>query len=216
MAEQKKQIKKPLSLFERLSEPLPGQAIQRTKGTETKKGYDTTGFGYQYEVNRFNEVMGVGGWNWSYKIVKEQEGQFRSGGKFTDITVEATITLYIDGKEISHTEPGGHRSGNYADALKGASTNALKKTAGFFGVGKQAFEGSIDDDNVNRGGYDKDVKKLEPVEKSNHQLALEAIVINNDPFVLAEVKGKIPNSPLYTPSQKKDLIKKIDEKLKKV
>lgn len=214
MSEQTKQSKK--SLFERLSVPLQNEAIQRTKGSETKKGYDTTGFGYQYLVNRFNEVLGVGNWNWSYKIVKEQEGQFKSGGKFTDITVEATITLYLNSKEISHTEPGGHRSGNYADALKGAGTNAFKKTAGFFGVGKQAFEGSIDEDNVSRGGYDKDVKKIEPVQKSSHQLALEAIDENSDPFILEEAKDKIGKSTLYTASQKKDLLKRINEKLKKV
>jgi hypothetical protein len=33
------------------------------------------------------------------------------------------------------------------DAKKGAFTNALKKAAAMFGVGRQAYEGTIDDDN---------------------------------------------------------------------
>jgi hypothetical protein len=41
---------------------------------------------------------------------------------------------------------GGHVASSEADARKGAYTNAFKKAAAFFGVGKQAYEGSLDDD----------------------------------------------------------------------
>ena len=34
------------------------------------------------------------------------------------------------------------------DARKGSYTNAFKKAAAFFGVGRQAYEGSLDDDNL--------------------------------------------------------------------
>ncbi len=43
---------------------------------------------------------------------------------------------------------GGHVASAEADARKGAYTNAFKKAAAFFGVGRQAYEGSLDDDNV--------------------------------------------------------------------
>ena len=43
---------------------------------------------------------------------------------------------------------GGHLASSEADARKGAFTNAFKKAAAFFGVGRQAYEGSLDDDNV--------------------------------------------------------------------
>ena len=36
----------------------------------------------------------------------------------------------------------------YADALKGAITNGFKKTAAFWGVGRDAYAGTIDDDNT--------------------------------------------------------------------
>ena len=141
------------NIYKKLSKPLPKEAIQRTKKNETKKGYDTTGYGYQFIVNRFNEVLGIGGWGWDYKIVKVVEGSYKTGQKFYEITAEATIKV----EEPGHTEPGGHRSSNYPDALKGASTNAFKKTAAFYGVGKDAYEGSIDPDNVNMGDTDENI-----------------------------------------------------------
>jgi len=138
-------------LYEDLSKALPKEAIQKSKSSDTHKGYDTTGYGYQYIVNRFNEVLGIGGWNWDFKEIERAEGAYRSGQKFYSITGSATITVILDeGKTISHTEFGGHQSASITDALKGASTNALKKTASFFGVGKQAFEKTIDEDNTDQ------------------------------------------------------------------
>ena len=133
-------------LYKQLSAKLPKEAIQRSKGAETRKGYDTTGYGYQYIVNRFNEVLGIGNWNWKFTEIERAKGQYRSGQEFYSITGEATITLFLGDKQITHSEFGGHRSADLTDAFKGASTNALKKTAAFFGVGKEAFEGTIDED----------------------------------------------------------------------
>jgi hypothetical protein len=138
-----------VSVYSRLASAMPEDAIQRTKGSETRKGYNTTGFSYQYCVNRFNEVMGVGGWFYSYEIVHTIEGKYASGKPFFDITVDVKITLYVEGKkDTTMTMPGGHISASYADALKGAVTNGFKKCAAMFGVGRAAYEGSIDDDNV--------------------------------------------------------------------
>ena len=142
--ESKLDIKK---LYDELSKPLDKKAIQRSKSEDTKKGYDTTGYGYQFIVNRFNEVLGIGGWNWSFEEVERAEGTYKSGTKFISITGKATIVLNLPNGQVSHSEYGGHQSSNLTDALKGASTNALKKTAAFFGVGKDAFAGSIDEDN---------------------------------------------------------------------
>ena len=41
---------------------------------------------------------------------------------------------------------GGHTSTSEADARKGAFTNGLKKAAALFGCGRQAYEGTLDDD----------------------------------------------------------------------
>ena len=135
-------------IYKELSADMPTEAIERSKGSETGKGYDTTGFGYQYIVNRFNDVMGVEGWDCEYKILDTATGTTSGGKNRVSITVETTISITFEEKTIKKTCVGGHVSGIYADALKGAFTNSLKKTAGLFGVGKAAYEGSVDDDNV--------------------------------------------------------------------
>ena len=140
--------KKEKNIYALLSVSLPTEAVQRTAAEKTRKGYDTTGFGYAYAVNRFNEVCGLDGWGYDYKIVREIEGQFKSGTPNWEICVE--LGIWVKSKENIRRCVGGHLATSYSDALKGAITNAFKKTAAFWGVGKQAYEGSIDDDNVQR------------------------------------------------------------------
>ena len=45
-----------------LSMPFPEEAIQRTDGRITGKGYSTTGIGYAFITARLNEVVGLGNW----------------------------------------------------------------------------------------------------------------------------------------------------------
>lgn len=131
-------------VYQKLSAPFSQDAIQRTKKEETRKGYDTTGIGYQYCVNRFNEVLGLDGWGYDYSVIKEKEGTFKSGTSFFEMTVE--VAIWVGCKDNVRKCVGGHISSSYSDALKGAITNAFKKTAAFWGVGKQAYEGTLDDD----------------------------------------------------------------------
>lgn len=148
------------NIYKKLSAPLPKEAIQRTKASETKKGYDTTGYGYQYAVNRFNEVLGLDKWGYEYVVVKETAGEFKSGTKNWEIAVEVKIWVL---KSDNYRKAGGsHLASSYGDALKGALTNAFKKTAAFWGVGKEAYEGSIDDDNVARKEGTNDRTKIAP------------------------------------------------------
>ena len=128
-----------------LSKPLPKDAIQRTKKEDTRKGYDTTGYGYQYCVNRFNEALGEK-WGYRWELLKETQGNYKSGAPYWDLTV--SLFIWIENQENERGAVGGHIASLYADALKGAITNAFKKTAAFWGVGKDAYEGTIDDDNV--------------------------------------------------------------------
>jgi len=130
--------------IEELGKSLEKEAVQRTKGAETKKGYDTTGYGYQYCINRFNKVLGEK-WGFVYNILREGVGSYKSGQPFYDITVE--VGIWINDKDNIRFCAGGHISGLHFDALKGAITNAFKKTSAFWGVGKEAYEGTIDDDN---------------------------------------------------------------------
>ncbi len=121
---------------------LPKSAIERTKKEITRKGYDTTGYQYQFLVNVLNEVVGVSGWSFSYSLVRETEGKTARGRTTWEITVEMRIKI-LDAERVS---AGGHTSFVYFDALKGAITNSLKKTLALFGVGTKAFEGTIDED----------------------------------------------------------------------
>lgn len=134
-----------IGVIAELSKKLSKDAIQRTKGSETRKGYDTDGYSYQYCVDRFNEVLGMD-WGYDYKILKEKEGVYNNGTPFYDITVE--VSIYIMSPDTSRACAGSHISKNYGDALKGAITNAFKKTAAFWGVGADAYRGTIDDDNI--------------------------------------------------------------------
>lgn len=141
------------SIIKQLSEKLPEDAVQRTKGSETKKGYDTTGYGYQAAVDRFNEILGEQ-WGYDWNIIHEREGQYKSGMPYIEISVQ--VSIWINNKENPRSCVGGHTGKDYADALKGAITNGFKKTAAFWGVGRDAFAGTIDDDNQPMPGKAED------------------------------------------------------------
>jgi len=133
------------NITELLSKKMPDEAIQRTKKADTRKGYDTDGYGYQYIVDRLNEVAGDK-WFFTWDIIHTDKGAYKSGVPYYEITVRVDIWLSADGKGRACV--GGHTAMTYADALKGAITNGFKKTAAFWGVGRDAYAGTIDDDNT--------------------------------------------------------------------
>jgi hypothetical protein len=138
-------------IYSKLTKPFPEEAIQRTKSVETHRGYDTTGIGYQYVVDRLNETVGINGWGFYYELVKEIEGRYKDrpdgsqGMPFHDVTVR--VSMWVVDKENLKSCAGGHIAAMYGDALKGAITSALKKTAALYGVGAEAYRGAIDEDN---------------------------------------------------------------------
>ena len=139
-------------IYAALSTPFPEEAIERTDGRTTGRGYSTTGIKYQYVVNRLNEVLGIGSYR-AHRTVTVKEIQTSKGRPAFEAICDLTLELgaWIEGQFVCWAESladGGHTSMSEADARKGAYTNALKKAAAFFGVGKQAYEGSIDDDNT--------------------------------------------------------------------
>lgn len=127
-----------------LSEKMPEEAIQRTRKEDTRKGYNTDGYSYQFCVDRLNEVAGDK-WFFTWGVIHEEKGAYKSGMPYYDITVKVEIWISPEGKGRSCV--GGHTAMTYADALKGAITNGFKKTAAFWGVGRDAYAGTIDDDN---------------------------------------------------------------------
>jgi hypothetical protein len=151
-----------LKIYTALAAPFPEEAVERTDGRVTGRGYSTTGIKYQYVVNRLNEVLGVGGYR-VHRAVTVREVSTAKGRPAFDALCEIRLELgaWSDGAFITFAEAvgdGGHTSMSEADARKGAFTNAFKKCAAFFGVGRQAYEGTLDDDNV-------------PAEESAHHTA---------------------------------------------
>jgi hypothetical protein len=160
-------------ILKELAKPLSEDAIQRTKKEETKKGYDTTGYSYQYIIDRFNEVCGEK-WSFEWKLLKEIQGTYKSGAPYFDLTVEVIIVV---GDWKGRSCIGGHTAMNYGDALKGAITNGFKKAASFWGPGREAYAGTIDDDNkplpdsdVNRNGHGSEVDTEIQKQKARQQL----------------------------------------------
>lgn len=129
-------------IYDELKQPLADEAVERASKEITRKGYDTTGYQYQYLVERLNEVVGIENWGMDHDIVKEIEGKFSTGQTYYDITVKIIITIM----GISKSLAGGHKSSLYSDALKGAITNGFKKTVALFGLGQDAYKGVIDED----------------------------------------------------------------------
>ena len=140
------------AIYAALAKPFDEHCIQRTEGRLTGRGYDTTGIGYQHIANRLNEVLGVGGWR-AHRTVTVKEIVRANGRPAFEAICDITLELgeWVDGNFIVFTESladGGHVASSEADARKGSYTNAFRKACSFFGIGKQAWEGSLDDDNL--------------------------------------------------------------------
>ena len=139
-------------IYAELAAPFPENAIQRTDGRTTGRGYDTAGIGYQFICNRLNQVLGVGGWR-AHRTVTVKEVTTAKGRPAFEAICDLTLELgsWENGDFVVFAESlsdGGHTAMSEADARKGAYTNALKKAAAMFGCGRQAYEGTLDDDNV--------------------------------------------------------------------
>jgi hypothetical protein len=143
-------------IYAALAAPFPEDAIERTDGRVTGKGYSTTGLKYQYVANRLNEVLGIGGWR-AHRTVNVKNVTTSKGRDAFEAICDITLELgeWVNGDFIVFAESladGGHTAMSEADARKGAYTNAFKKAAAFFGCGKAAYEGTLDDDNVPADG----------------------------------------------------------------
>lgn len=131
-------------VYKELSTDFPESVVERTKASVTKRGYDTTGLKSQAIVDRLNDVLTP--WGWGYKVTQEnyQEEKTASGRRMWECNIDLEITVL--GAAKTHT--GGHTAFSRSDAKKGAITNGLKKCAAMFGIGRQAYLGTLDDDNL--------------------------------------------------------------------
>lgn len=141
-----------IKLYQALDAPFPAEAIERTEGRITGRGYDTTGVKYQYVADRISEVMGVGGFRTERTITVRGVTSAKGRAGYEAIA-EVLLELgeWIDGVFVVIAQAwgdGGHTAVSEADARKGAYTNGFKKAAALLGAGRDAYRGTIDDDHV--------------------------------------------------------------------
>lgn len=140
-------------IYAQLSADLPTESIQSVKKEVSKKGYDATGHGYQYIINRLNEVV-FGHWRMFHEVVSKNVRE-KNTIDWYDVTIKVIIQIgnrhFINGQSVFEVLAegegyGGHSARNEYDAYKGAHTNAIKKAAAMLGIGKRAYEGTLDED----------------------------------------------------------------------
>jgi hypothetical protein len=197
-----------IEIYQKLNEKLPDAAVQRTKASDTKRGYDTTGYGYQWLINRLNETVGFDGWECHYTILDSRSGQYNNGKPYHEITVETEISIMGATKRLV----GGHVAVLFSDALKGAITNSMKKTLALFGLGADSYMGTIDDDN-------------EPLPEKHENMQIDPMTIENacaklrsaksDPERIQIKMNMIRNGDIsHFNSDEKSILNRVDEEIR--
>jgi hypothetical protein len=194
-------------VYEKLSEPFPKEAIQRTKKSDTGKGYNTTGYGEQYVVDRFNEVLGVTGWSDGYAVVckseelKPKDDKGRERIKYHYV-LERWIKIHANPEfslsESTKYDGGGNSSFDEGDAFKGAMSNSFKRVAAKFGVGRQAYAGEIDADNKVEAPDKPKIQPPQPKSETPKQEPPKSEPVKN------EEKKEAPKPEIKNPKLKKE------------
>lgn len=141
-------------------ESLPEKAIQRSKGSETKKGYDTTNYNFGYIWEIMTEVFGS-----PFIHVADISDPIIKGEGPYEVTREITVSIHDGDGEIlvSETGDGGSRNKLLSDAKKGAKKNAIKLALFYIGILIEPWKGQMDEDGetineskkYNSGNYEK-------------------------------------------------------------
>lgn len=140
-------------IYKELRKPLAKEAVQKSKKSDTHRGYDTTGYGYQWLIDRLNDVVGIGHRLIERYIEDVYSYKTRNDVEMWSVSVDCTISLgnWVGGQFVTIARSnlcGGHQAKLRSDAQKGAWTNAFKKTAALFGLGADAYRGDMDEDNA--------------------------------------------------------------------
>lgn len=148
-------------VYEALKKPLPPEARQHVSKEENPLNFEMTGYIRQFVDNRFNDVLGVDHWAVNTAILYDGfEDEKQQEGRMREILMKVTIVLgnwaIVEKPErgqplldfiplAERTGFGGASSTSRANAYKGALTDTIKKVAAMYGVGRQAYEQTIDE-----------------------------------------------------------------------
>jgi len=130
--------------YEEFTKDLPQEAV---KSGTLEDGTVLTMYGYQFAVNVLNEVLGMDHW---YLEVEHQSAIIDKDKNKYQATVFVHLKLgnWDNGNfsVIAQKDSYGHGENEQrGNALKGAVTNGFKKAAAMFGIGKKAYEGLMED-----------------------------------------------------------------------
>lgn len=136
-------------LKSKLTEPFPKKAEQIKKVGSLR----LTGFKPAYIIERLNECFGYKGW-----VAELQDFSFVRNGTTQQTSImidENCVTVWVklavffkdDRKWRSHNQFGTcefHKGMSIGEAIKGAYTDGLKKCAGYFDIGQEAYKGNVE------------------------------------------------------------------------
>jgi len=130
----KKEVKKePLTLYERLSGPVPEEFLI----TYTQSGKTFTGYHAQYAIDLLNKEVGLGEWFTQEKILYQEQVK---NGWFVAMAItvsfrKATVTGY-----------GAAHARRIEDVFKAAKTSAFKNACRYLGIGRELYVKGFEDD----------------------------------------------------------------------
>jgi hypothetical protein len=119
------------SLVDKLNAPLPPEAVMAHPTKSYLSSIKTI-----YQVERLNEVFGIGGWNAKSEIIEQNP----SDGKIPGMII-LRVTLKVPAYGIEMEQYGGNDNADRGDAYKGAFTDALSKICGYLGIGMAIYKG---------------------------------------------------------------------------
>ncbi len=128
--ENKKRITE--DIRKKLRAPFPKEALSEIES----KPY-LTAIKAMYIIERLNDVFGIGRWNLTHEVIKEQSGQVLIKGQLELLDYYCVIpeqygSHKIEGKGVE-----------LADGYKSAITDCLTKSASYLEIGIDVFKGKI-------------------------------------------------------------------------
>jgi len=187
----------------------PPEFIKERKGKGGKQfTYVETG----YVISQLNKAFTPVGWQ--FEIIEEKVMS-------SEVYVKGKLTIkdYKTGYEVFKTQYGtkeiyANNKTPIGDLLKSASSDCLKKCASLFGLALDIYWQPIDEGQIEERPQTKAIEVADQDKIFN--MALKGIAKEDSAITLNEIKKKLGVSKLYSDKHKKELIAKIDEKIKKI
>jgi len=176
------------------------------------------GYVPQFVFDALNEVIGAG--NWGYEILNssyEKEKRVRKNGKEEDVCIAIVhVRVWMMDKSNCKEAFGGSENYTAADALKGATTDAVQKALSLFSIGHKAYRGELapakEDDKKGDKGYLQEETGEPASEKQKNfikKLAKERGMNTDALSELAQELGFELNSETLTKFQASKLVEKL-------